>query len=88
MKFPNPASRYAMVGVFVAKFPEGSELSPALVKMVFFVLAILKRLLTRISTLKRLSMVQSPMIWRATFTSAEYRHLIGEMTRRAVVACE
>ena len=37
-------------------------LSPALVKMVFFVLAILKRLLTRISTLKRSSMVQSPLM--------------------------
>ena len=27
MKFPNPASRYAMVGVFVAKFSDGIKVA-------------------------------------------------------------
>jgi carbon-monoxide dehydrogenase medium subunit len=91
IKFPNPASRYAMVGVFVAKFSDGvrvavtgagedgvfraSDLEAALDKS-FSASSIID------------GTVSSDDLMSDIHASAEYRaHLIGEMTRRAVIAC-
>jgi carbon-monoxide dehydrogenase medium subunit len=91
VKFPNPASRYAMVGVFVAKFADGVRVAvtgagddgvfragdlEAALNADFSAAAVDG---VSISTDGLMSDIHA---------SADYRaHLIGEMTRRAVAAC-
>ncbi len=91
VKFPNPASRYAMVGVFVAKFKDGVKVAvtgagedgvfrandlEAALEADFSPHAITD------------GAVSSDGLMSDIHASAEYRaHLICEMTRRAVKAC-
>jgi carbon-monoxide dehydrogenase medium subunit len=89
-KFPHPASRFALVGVFVAKGPGGVRVAvtgagPA----VFRVPEMEKALGARFAPEAIASVaVKSAGLASDPFGSAEYRaHLIGVMARRAVAAC-
>jgi carbon-monoxide dehydrogenase medium subunit len=90
VKFPNPASRYALVGVFVSK--RGSEnrvaVTGAGASGVFRVTAFEEALKKRFSP-KSLEGLAVPATGLASdiHGSAEYRaHLIGVLARRAVAA--
>jgi aerobic carbon-monoxide dehydrogenase medium subunit len=90
VKFPNPASRYALVGVFVAK--RGSEVRVAVTGAgasgVFRVKAFEEALEKRFAA-KSLDGLTVPAEGLSSdiHGSAEYRaHLIGVLARRAVVA--
>jgi carbon-monoxide dehydrogenase medium subunit len=90
MKFPNPASRYALVGVFAAK--RSSEIRVAVTGAgangVFRVTAFEEALKKRFAP-KSLEGLTIPADGMATdiHGSAEYRaHLVGVMARRAVAA--
>ena len=92
MKFPNPASRYAMVGVFVAKFPDGVRVAvTGAGEDGVFRASNLESALNENFNAEAIvdGSVSSDDLMSDIHASAEYRaHLIGEMTRRAVVACE
>src|SRR5262245_3680062 len=90
VKFPNPASRYALVGVFVSK--RGSEIRVAVTGAgangVFRVSAFEQALKKRfgVKSLEGLSVPADGMA-SDIHGSAEYRaHLIGVLARRAVAA--
>src|SRR5262245_7504574 len=90
VKFPNPASRYALVGVFVSK--RGSEIRVAVTGAgangVFRVSAFEQALKKRfgVKSLEGLSVPADGMA-SDIHGSAEYRaHLIGAQARRAVAA--
>src|SRR5438874_2308034 len=90
IKFPNPASRYALVGVFVSK--RGSEIRVAVTGAgssgVFRVTAFEEALKKRFGA-KSLEGLTVPADGMASdiHGSAEYRaHLIGVLARRAVAA--
>ena len=90
VKFPNPASRYALVGVFVAK--RGSDVRVAVTGAgasgVFRVKAFQEALEKRFAA-KSLDGLTVPAEGLSSdiHGSAEYRaHLIGVLARRAVVA--
>jgi aerobic carbon-monoxide dehydrogenase medium subunit len=90
VKFPNPASRYALVGVFVAK--RGSEVRVAVTGAgaagVFRLKAFEEALAKRFGA-KSLEGLTVPAEGLSSdiHGSAEYRaHLIGVLARRAVVA--
>jgi len=90
MKFPNPASRYALVGVFVSK--RGSEIRVAVTGAgasgVFRVPSFEEALKKRFGP-KSLEGMTIPAGGMASdiHGSAEYRaHLVGVMARRAVAA--
>ena len=90
VKFPNPASRYALVGVFVAK--RGSDVRVAVTGAgasgVFRVKAFEEALETRFGA-KSLDGLTVPAEGLSSdiHGSAEYRaHLVGVLARRAVVA--
>ena len=91
VKFPNPASRYAMVGVFVAKFADGVRVAVtgAGEDGVFRASELEALLDTNFSAdVIADGMVSSDGLMSDIHASADYRaHLIGEMTRRAVNAC-
>ena len=89
-KAPHPASRFALVGVFVAKGPAGVRVAvtgagPA----VFRVPEMEKALGSRFAPDAVASVaVKSAGLTSDPFGSAEYRaHLIGVLARRAVSAC-
>jgi aerobic carbon-monoxide dehydrogenase medium subunit len=89
-KFPHPASRFALVGVMVAKGPAGVRVAvtgagPSVFRSVAMEKALQARFVPEALT---------PIVVPATgltsdpFGSAEYRaHLVGVMARRAVAAC-
>ncbi len=90
VKFPNPASRYALVGVFVSK--RGSEIRVAVTGAgsngVFRVTTFEEALKKRFAP-KSLEGLSVPVDGMASdiHGSAEYRaHLIGVLARRAVAA--
>jgi len=89
-KFPHPASRFALVGVFVARGPQGVRVAVTGAGAgVFRVAAMEKALSARFApdALDGLS-VPSAGMSDDPFASAEYRsHLAGVMARRAVAAC-
>ncbi len=90
MKFPNPASRYALVGVFVAKAPGGVRLAVtgAGSNGVFRVAEFEKALAANFSP----ASIDGHKVPASSLSSdlhadADYRsHLIGVMARRAVAA--
>ena len=90
-KFPNPASRYAMVGVFVAKTADGVRVAVAGAggSGVFRVAAYESALDANFSPDAIADgVVPSTNLNSDLHADAEYRaHLIGVMTRRAVAAC-
>lgn len=90
-KFPNPASRYALVGVFVAKTGDGARVavSGAGADGVFRV-AEMESALDKDFSAAALEGISVPAgdLNSDIHASAEYRaHLIGVMARRAVEAC-
>ncbi len=91
MKFPNPASRYAMVGVFVAKTASGVRVAVtgAGADGVFRV-GEMEAALDRdfsAASLDGIAVPQDELI-SDIHAAADYRaHLIGVMARRAVEAC-
>jgi carbon-monoxide dehydrogenase medium subunit len=89
-KFPNPASRYAMVGVFVSKDADGVRVAVtgAAESGVFRVTA-MERALTKKFVPKSLEgiKVDSKGLISDLHGAADYRaHLVGVMARRAVEA--
>ena len=91
MKFKNPASRYAIVGVFVAKGRDGVRVAVtgAGAGGVFRVPEMESALAADFSA-AAIEGIQVPMddLTSDIHASAEYRaHLIGVMARRAVAAC-
>ena len=91
IKFPNPASRYAMVGVFVAKFADGVRVAVtgAGEDGVFRATNIEAALSANFDAASLDSIVMSEDgLMEDIHASPAYRaHLIVEMARRAVAAC-
>ena len=90
-KFPNPASRYAMVGVFVVKFADGVRVAvTGAGEDGVFRASDLEAALDANFSADAIAdgTVSADGLMSDIHASAEYRaHLIGEMTRRAVTAC-
>lgn len=89
-KFPHPASRFALVGVFVAKGAKGVRVAvTGAGPSVFRVAEMEKALGARFAADAIASVaVKSAGLTGDPFGSAEYRaHLVGVMARRAVAAC-
>ncbi len=88
MKFPNPASRYAMVGVFVAKFSDGVRVAvTGAGEEGVFRHSDLESALSSNFSEEAVSGVEvsSDGLMSDIHASADYRaNLIGEMTKRAV----
>jgi carbon-monoxide dehydrogenase medium subunit len=91
MKFPNPASRYAMVGVFVAKFRDGVKVAvTGAGEDGVFRAGNLEAALNADFNSAAIAdgVISSDGLMSDIHASAEYRaHLICEITRRAVNAC-
>ena len=91
-KFKNPASRYAMVGVFVATGPKGVRVAITGAGQVgVFRHAGFEKALAANWSLMSLHGVETPAdgLNSDIHASAEYRaHLIGVMTKRAVAATQ
>ena len=91
VKFPNPASRYAMVGVFVAKFANGVRVAvTGAGEDGVFRVSDFEAALDANFTADAIAdgAISADELMSDIHASAEYRaHLIGEMTRRAVIAC-
>ena len=88
MKFPNPASRYAMVGVFVAKFSDGVRVAvTGAGEEGVFRHSDLESALSSNFSEEAVSGVEvsADGLMSDIHASADYRaNLIGEMTKRAV----
>ncbi len=91
VKFPNPASRYAMVGVFVAKFADGARVSVtgAGEDGVFRANDIEMALSANFdaASLDGMTMSEDGLMEDIHASPAYRAHLIMEMARRAVTAC-
>ena len=88
-KFPNPASRYAMVGVFVAQFDKGARVAVTGAGPCVFRVPAMEAALTRSFAPASLAGIAVPPegLNADLFGSAEYRaHLITVMAKRAVEA--
>ncbi|MHB1303291.1 MAG: FAD binding domain-containing protein [Acidiphilium sp.] len=90
-KFPNPASRYAMVGVFVAKTTQGVRVAvTGAGNDGVFRHEAMEAALSRSFTADAIEDVTTPedRMGGDIHASAAYRaHLVGVMARRAVAAC-
>jgi len=88
-KFPNPASRYALVGVFVAKFRDAVSVAVTGAAPCVFRHTEMERALARSFSPDAVAgvKVSADGLNSDLFASAEYRaHLIGVMAKRAVAA--
>ncbi|HZX25006.1 MAG TPA: xanthine dehydrogenase family protein subunit M [Woeseiaceae bacterium] len=88
-KFANPASRYAVVGVFVADTSEGLRVAVTGAGPCVFRVAEMEAALSRDFSPDALAGIEVPAdeLNEDLHASAEYRaHLIGVMARRAVAA--
>ena len=89
VKFPNPASRYAMAGVFVAQFSDGVRLAVTGAGLSVFRIPEMEAALARRFLPAALDGLTVPAddLNSDLHASAEYRaHLVGVMARRAVAA--
>lgn len=89
-KFPNPASRYAVVGVFVAKTASGVRVAVTGAGAGVFRATALEEALSKSFTPDALNGIKMPAddLNSDIHASAEYRaHLITVMAKRAVAAC-
>jgi carbon-monoxide dehydrogenase medium subunit len=89
-KFPHPASRFALVGVMVAKGPAGLRVVVTGAGPGVFRVAEAEKALSARFSADALAGLQVPAagLNADAFGSAEYRaHLVGVMARRAVTAC-
>ena len=90
MKFPNPASRYAIVGVFVAKGPAGVRVAvTGAGQSGVFRHKAMEEALARSFSAASAANIATPTdnLNSDIHASAEYRaHLVGVMARRAVAA--
>jgi len=91
VKFPNPASRYAIVGVFIAKTISGVRVAVTGAGACVFRATEMEAALTKDFSPAALndSSISKDGLNADIHASAEYRaHLVGVMARRAVAACE
>jgi len=89
-KFKNPASRYAIVGVFVARTPAGVRVAVTGAGPCVFRVAAMETALAANFTADAIKDIQIPQdgLNSDIHASAEYRaHLVNVMARRAVQAC-
>jgi carbon-monoxide dehydrogenase medium subunit len=89
-KFRNPASRYAIVGVFVAKTPSGVRVAVTGAGPCVFRVSEMEAALGRNFSPDAIKDIQIPAdgLNSDIHASAEYRaHLVNVMARRAVAAC-
>jgi carbon-monoxide dehydrogenase medium subunit len=89
MKFPNPASRYAMVGVFVAKTASGVRVAVTGAGPSVFRVKAMEEALSKDFSSAAIKDIKVPAedLNSDIHGSAEYRaHLVGVMARRAVDA--
>ena len=90
MKFKNPASRYAIVGVFVAKTPGGVRVAVTGAGPCVFRAPAMETALAANFSPDAIKDIQIPQdgLNSDIHASAEYRaHLVNVMARRAVAAC-
>jgi carbon-monoxide dehydrogenase medium subunit len=89
-KFPHPASRFALVGVMVAKGPAGVRVAVTGAGPGVYRAGELEKALTGRFAADALASLKLPAtgLTADAFASAEYRaHLVGVMARRAIAAC-
>ena len=89
MKFPNPASRYAIVGVFVAKAKDGVRVAVTGAGPVVFRQKDMEAALAKNFSAESIKGVaqKADALNADIHASAEYRaHLIGVMAKRAIQA--
>ncbi len=89
-KFPHPASRFALVGVMVAKGPKGVRVAVTGAGAGVFRAAEMEKALAGRFAPEAIASIGVPSAGLTSdpFGSAEYRaHLVGVMARRAVAAC-
>ena len=89
-KFRNPASRYAIVGVFVARTPAGVRVAVAGAGACVFRVPAMEAALAKSFTADAIKDIAIPdaELNSDIHASAEYRaHLVNVMARRAVAAC-
>jgi carbon-monoxide dehydrogenase medium subunit len=88
-KFPNPASRYAVVGVMVAQGPAGTRVAVTGAGPAVFRVAAMEKALDGNFSPSAIESISVPAkgLNADIHASAEYRaHLVGVMARRAVAA--
>jgi carbon-monoxide dehydrogenase medium subunit len=89
-KFRNPASRYAIVGVFVARTPAGVRVAVTGAGACVFRVPEMEAALAKSFTADAIKDIAIPDgdLNSDIHASAEYRaHLVNVMARRAVAAC-